>query len=114
MGTGHNAILEFNFNISGVYLAKKMSFAAALRRRPSFQFGRGSSKPSKQDKNHAGKSSKGVHPPVSETEVDAMEDYEKKLEDSLTDQEVEATFEKMLVSLAEVVTFYEEPELESV
>ncbi|KAJ8028208.1 Protein diaphanous-like 3 [Holothuria leucospilota] len=73
-----------------------MSFAAALRRRPSFQFGRGSSKPSKQDKNHAGKSSKGVHPPVSETEVDALEDYERKLEESLTDQEVEATFEKML------------------
>lgn len=71
----------------------KKAIVAALRRRPSFQFGRGSSKP-KDDKRN--RQSKALPTPPEGAEGETPEEHDKKLEESLTDQEVEATFEKML------------------
>lgn len=73
----------------------KKAIVAALRRRPSFQFGRGSSRP-KDDKRN--RQSKALSTQNEVPAVETPEEHDKKLEESLTDQEVEATFEKMLVS----------------
>lgn len=83
----------------------KKTFAAAIRRRSSFQFGRSSSKP-KHEKNQERKQNKGLAVPPEGDEADSQEEFGKNLEESLTDQEVEATFEKMLVSFCSAVSIF--------